>query len=360
MRGRRILLPVFAGLGVLIALAMAADPYRLFGTGVTEQKPRLYRQAVMAKTYALERANPRTLLLGGLPAQSGLDPQSPVWPADARPVFNAALEGGDLFLASRLLDETIAGGSVKTVLVALDFRAFLQPPTPATDMPPVSADERRLKQDRAGRPNRYRLLQLGLDRIGAILSPVAILDSVYTLADQRGGTLTPRGFDPTRAQTGDLFAGSIAQQRQALSAAPRPDFLALYDNAEFRALKRIMQQTRRHGIRLVLFIPPCHARWLDLVQQIGLWPWFEDWKRALVHALALEKGGGEDVLLMDFSGYHPDADATRGTWNAVPFKPALGDEILKRLVLEQGSFGEVLTPETVEVALARERQGRAP
>jgi hypothetical protein len=163
-----------------------------------------------------------------------------------------------------------------------------------------------------------------------------------------------------------LFARQEAADRQHYSSAFHPDFLHPGRTESFRSLSRIIRIAHSHGVRLVIFIPPYHVRYLQIIRDAGLWPEFESWKRALVRVTArADMGGQPAVELVDFSGASaftaepvpPKGDTSammRWYWDPGHYKPALGDEVLRRLITGRGRFGERLTPDTIETALVRE------
>ena len=366
-----------------VALCVFADPYRLFGTptveGLTTLKPRSYQQLVMAQTVQLDRIRPRTLLLGNSRVENGFDPDSAVWPAQMRPVFNAGLPGHDMFTASRMLDEALTGGRVKTVILEADFQDFLTRPTPLDYLPPLSDGEKRLRVDRAGRRNGTRKWQLLDDSLHSTLTIDALYDSITTLVRQNsrfGVTMTPTGFNPLREYELEVrqigYAGLFAQKTAAyqlqFAHAFHPDFLRSERTENFRYLQRIISTTGKNGVKLVVFIPPYHARFLDIIHDTGLWQEFENWKRALVRVVAnanAANGKRVDIELVDFSGYNsfseervpPNGDThsvMHWYWEPGHYKSTLGDEVLRRLITRQGQFGERLSPDTIEAALVRE------
>jgi tetratricopeptide (TPR) repeat protein len=111
------------------------------------------------------------------------------------------------------------------------------------------------------------------------------------------------------------------------------------------------------------------------IQDAGLWPQFEDWKRGIVTILAEEakESGKPQFPLWDFSGFNsvtdehiPDADdkTTRVKWFFEPshYKKETGDLILSRVLnyhtTEQvalSDFGVKLSPENIESWLASTR-----
>jgi hypothetical protein len=370
------------GLSLLcVALCIFADPYRLFGTpaleGLTALKPRSYQQLLMAKTVLLDRARARTLLLGNSRVENGFDPDSRVWPAHMQPVFNAGLPGYDMAMAERMLDEALAdGGGLKTVILEADFPDFLRPSVAADYERPLSDDEKRLKVDRDGARNGARTIQLGQDWLHAALTLDALYDSAVTLLNQNprfGATMTPAGFNPLREYELEvrrigyegLFAQKEAAYRLQMGRAFHADFRHPEQSENFRFLRRIIQKAAKNDIKLLIFVPPYHARFLQIVRDQGLWPEFENWKRALVQVVAANAGPGVDVELVDFSGPSPfvaelvpskgdTGSAMRWYWEPGHYKSALGDEVLKRLITGQGAFGETLSPATIEAVLMRE------
>ena len=374
-----------------IALSVFADPYRMFATpaipGLTALKPRIYEQAALAKTYQLERVRPRTLLLGNSRVENGFDPQSEVWPKSWQPVFNAGLAGEDLFMAWRMLQEAVAAGPVKNVIVAVDFPDFLTQPVPGgPPLPAISDDERRLLVARSGGKNAARQLQVWRDRMASTLTIDALTDSLITLADQNPDasvTMRRQGFNPLHEYAADianigyhgLFAQKIAAYRERFKTYPHPDFSRPTQIEDFTYLVRIIHTAAERHDRLILFIPPYHQTLLGIIDDTGLWLEFESWKRALVRVVETQKRSlgltARDIELVDFSGYNAytmepvpaknDLHAqTRWYWEPGHYKASLGDVVLARLISGTGDFGYLLTPDTIEETLARERLSAVP
>lgn len=375
---------VVALAGLTIGLCVVVDPYRMYGSpalpGWTALKPHIYDRIEIAATYQLERVRPNTLLLGNSRVEVGLDPESRQWPGAAQPVFNAALPGRDLRTAVDLLRDAIAVHIPKTVIVGLDILDFLQKPDPLPAPPsPIRPEERRLLVGRDGKPNPDRPLQVWRDRLAATLTIDALGDSLATLFDQNPrttATLTPRGFDPLNqyrvfaARQGyyELFAQKNAIYHEQYRHWPTPDFAHPGRYADFRALQQIFELTKQHGISLILFIHPYHADYHDLLHEVGLWPSFEAWKRALVKIVAAAADAREPVRLYDFSGYNrftteavpPPGDhhtAMLWYWEAGHYKSALGEQILATLF--GSGFGVGLTRENIEQVLAEIRADAA-
>jgi hypothetical protein len=371
-----------------IALSVLADPYWMFDTytisGVNALKPRIYERVELAKTYQLERIRPRTILLGNSRTEVGFDPESKVWPASWRPVFNAGLAGGDLFMVSRIFQEAIASGQVNIAILEADFPDFLTKPSSTHRSIPLTTGERRLLVKRDGMLNPDREMQIWRDRLATTLTINSLEDSLLTLINQHPGTtetMTRFGFNPLHQYAADVkrigYYGIFAQKRAAYDARfqryPHPDFARPMRYADFRDLLQIIETAHDHSVRLVIFIPPYHAQLLEIIERDGLWSSFEDWKRALVQVIAAKcstmKATPCPIPLVDFSGYNayttepvpPKGDThtqTRWYWEAGHYKAALGDVMLNRLISGAGTFGQALTKTSIEGVLKSERKSR--
>jgi hypothetical protein len=366
-----------------------ADPYYMYGTrtlaGLNELKPRVYRQVDLAKTRQIERIAPKSLVLGNSRSETGIDPASPLWPQDARPVFNAAIAGRGLFTARLMLREAIAVHPVQLALLSVDFDDFLGTPDWYNSHSlPGGAAERRLLVDRDGRPNPSRKWQILQDRFASTLSIDAVYDSFATLADQSqtsSVTLTPLGFNPLREYK--LFAARIGyrglfEQKQRAyflqySAYAKPDFSRSAANPGLHELRNILSVAHSNRIRLILFIPPYHSAYLKMVGKLGLWDAFERWKRLLVYCMDDVSVGSskEAVQLIDFSGFNryttesvPAAgdysSAMQWYWEPGHYKAELGDHILRRVFAGETDFGRSLTVASIDQALQEMRDEARP
>lgn len=365
-----------------IALTVAVDPYRMYGTpavpGWTVLKPRIFTHYFPAKLYQLERVRPNTLLLGNSRVEAGLNPQSAQWSASDRPVYNAALAGRGLRAALDMLCDAVAIHPPKTVILGLDIVDFLEKPNRLPpSAPPIRADERRLLVDRDGRPNPDRLLQMWRDRWATTLTIDAVVDSMTTLLEQDpqdDSTITPLGFNPMneyrwfvkRQGYHTLFSQKNEMYMKEYKDSPAPDFIHPLRYASFRYLKDIMDICVAHKIRLLMFIHPYHADFLDMLHKDGLWRSFMAWKRALVRVTqAWMPAGSDDPRLFDFSGYNafttepvpPSGDlhaAMRWYWESGHYKSALGEKMLARMLHGVPGFGVALNAATIDQVVMRD------
>ncbi len=360
-----------------VLLTVLVDPYRMYGTpsipGLTELKPLAYRHSAFVKEYLLERMRPRTLLLGNSRVEIGLDPESPLWPQDDRPVFNAAESGRDLAIALIRLRHAMETAPPRLVVVAVDFPDFLEPGDIRSRGVPES-EATRLPLGRNGHPNPQRNIQLWQDRLATTLTINAVVDSFSTMLDQDPGravTMTKAGFNPhhefgviaRREGYHALFAQKYNAYAAQYAAYAPPDFDQPLRHANFRYIDAMVRLAVTHRARLILYINPYHCSLLELWHEDGLWPGFEAWKRALVSVVDSAAGSGRElVTILDFSGYSqfalepfPAADdhktAMRWYWEPGHYKSALGEKLITRMVGNSETFGQVLTAATIDQAL---------
>lgn len=367
-------------LSLSIALCVYVDPYRMYGTERVPKKPNIYNQEALAKAYLIERIRPRTLVLGNAQTESGLDPESQDWPDDDRPVFNAAGRGGDVFMAWRLLQHDIAVKPPQLVVVGLDFLDFVKPDADSKYVA-LRDDERRLLVDRSAKPNSSRGIQLWQDFFDTTLTRQAISDSIETLR-QRGRpavtTMTELGFNPAHDYETAIHQAGIEAIFLRNDDVYRARYRSLYPslfyspsrNVQFRSLAAMIDLAERNDIRLIVFIPPYHSRYLEILHDTGFWTSFEAWKRALVQTVDEAAGKRRDlVLLYDFSGYDdisgervpsPGDTQAEMRWyrDSTHYTPALGDLMIASMMEGGPVLGQELNAQTLEADLQRIRDGR--
>jgi hypothetical protein len=365
---------------VSIALCVYVDPYRMYATDRIARKPFVYSQADLAKAYMLERMRPNTLILGNSRVEAGLDPESEDWPDNRRPVFNAAGARVDVFMAWRLLQHDIAIKPPQLVVLGLDFPDFVARAATGRSEPP-RASEARLLVGRDGRPNPGRGLQLWKDFFTTTLTRRAIADSIATLYLRNRAaepTMTRAGFNPApdygvllhRSGSEAIFSHYDAIYRARYRASAVSYFYTPLRNVQFRALANIVKLAKQYDIRLIVFIPPYHSRYLEILHETGFWSSFEAWKRALVETVDDAAGNRRDlVLLYDFSDYddisgervpQPGDTQAEMRWyrDSAHYTRALGDLMIATLTGAGPVLGQELNDDTLQADLQRIRDDR--
>ena len=355
---------------VVALLNLVVDPYGIFRIvkldGFNRIKSQAGQRAEMFKRRGLERAHPNTVILGNSRAEIGFDPESPSWPATARPVFNLALPGTGGYSALDQLTYALNTANPRVVVMGLEFLDFRTDPS-TSDMAPPPSD-------------RLRWLR---ENVSALFTMSALGDSLATLRAQHQSyptSLTEAGFNPLRDYVGvarrDGYYAMFRHrdEENAKSYVRGPKSVRQPDgrpSSEFDAVDRIIAEAARKGIAVRFVIYPYHAYTLVLFHQAGLWPAFEDWKRELVRRVE-SAPPSVDVELWDFSGFAPYADEPvpgpgdtesemRWYWEAGHFKSSLGDLLLGRLFDHQKlpmRWGSRLNGKNLETHLEHQRRSR--
>jgi len=333
---------------VLVSLIGACnalvDPYLVIGApriaGFNAVKPETETHTLLAKTYLMQRAYYPGMMFGDSKVDIGLDPKSPSWPADSRPVFNDGLPGSGIDGSLVQLRNAAARGGLRRALVFIELGEFMQP---ARKMPPVETTP-------------FGIAQHLHDITRATLSLDALWSSLYTVAAQNeadvvdlspDGATGDGGFRAliARGGTAELFTqkqAANAEAQRALAARLQDEPDAAFNHLD--TLADIIAVCHQNHIALDLVIAPFQADYLDSLRKAGLWPRYEGAKRAVARLVA---GSAEHVALWDFLGYDSysnDPDATKWFWEPNHFKRALGEKILEAVYRGAGGYGVRLTP----------------
>jgi hypothetical protein len=402
MSARRFIAVVF-GCAVFVTILIsvlnfAVDPYWIFDRqpvrGFNALKPAVEAHEPMMKAYQAMRVAPRTIIVGSSRTDIGLDPESPSWPDSLRPIYNFSMVGSGIATQLRavksLLDSRDAGSRPRTLIVGLDFEAFLdRPNTPIAA--PVSGGEGSEPDEQAD-----RLAALAHAR-GAALPPIRIVkdyasalftlsalnDSLATLAANRrngGASLQSDGklsdgllrqwtesdgSFTLFAQKNRVFVEQFRAPRQTLSDTP------LGPIRDFVYLNDLFALAKATDMTLVLAVQPAHAERLELLDAMGYWPDYERWKKELATLAASARASGVRVTVWDFGGYEPIVQevvppkgdrrhAAQWFWDPAHYKVALGDRMIAAMngVTTDFPATALLTPETVDARLAGIRRDR--
>ena len=358
---RRFVLSWALGTAFLVgsvgAFNAAVDPYLVVGApriaGFNARKPETETHGRIEKDHLIGRVRPSGLVIGDSKADVGLDPESPWWPAEARPVFDDALPAISLEAEVARLRRDLGKGGVRRVMLVLDLQGLLAPPLPglAADPPPAADPVVPLVGPAAS------------DAILSTLSLDALLASVRTVASQRDpdavdvsdwGATGDGGFRASVAAEGEaaVFAEKDAQldARLARLAAYLGEHAGAPE-ARIPLVVEALAACRSAGALLDVVVPPYHADYLDLVSRHGLWDAFEAAKSRLGRALLGDGRGG--VRLWDFERYDrfstervPVArgGATRWFWEPSHFKRGLGELLLRSVYGGGSGFGSQVAP----------------
>lgn len=388
-----------SGLLVLMlsaALNYVVDPYGLYRwvelEGFNKLKPKSGPNGRLVKPYRVVEVHPKTLILGNSRAEVGFDPESPQWPAAFRPVFNMALPASGIETSLRSLQHSIAAGKPALAVIDVDFFDFLSNDEPNNRRPGQPSEpsdfEKRLLINADGSRNRSRTIQRIKDHATMLFSLNALIDSLQTIAMQHlpdQANLTALGFNPMHEYRRFVRVdGHHLMFRQVETTYLTNYFRTMptiyiegsASSPAFDQLRMLIALCRASDIRLVLYIHPYHAHMLESYRIAGLWPLFEEWKRALVRIVDENPPGAAPVELWDFSGYNEitvepvPAASDKGRsmhwyWEAGHYKREVGELALARMLGSSGDdgsapamFGVKLNGQNIEGHLTAIRDGQ--
>lgn len=349
------------------AINFLVDPYGLHRLTDHDQfnrkKPKAGVNGQLAKPYNVQRVQPRTLVLGNSRAEVGIDPESASWPSGFQPVYNMALPATNIDVAFRSLQHTLHVTKLQLVVVGIDFFEFLVDDRQGIELPPQPDTQsefqnRLLVNPYGARNDRYQLQRIR-DFASALFSIKTLADSLQTVALQSRDDhpdLTRLGFNPMNeyhrfVRTDGhhaLFQQVTTTYLTNYIRGPKTIYRAgTSSSAELEYLRRIIELCHASGTRLILYIHPNHAHVLESYRIAGLWPLFEEWKRAIVRLAAAHAAAhpaGSSVEIWDFSAHstitnervpaaHEKGKTMQWYWEAGHYKREVGDLMLARMLM---------------------------
>jgi hypothetical protein len=390
------------------------DPFFRFDLigieGFNAQKPQFAAQARLAKPGVVCRLQPGSVVLGTSRVEVGINPRHPGWNRSYGSVYNLALAGSGLKELYLTLQHAVhASPRLHQVLVGLDFLMFnahREAVVFGTEVLGFDAKRLLLSPDDSCWSSLSHDFGLYLGVQGLAYSfntiwkqlPQSDLDNplsgnlmgwlaLYDRDGYRGGSYD-RAQLANSLQQGfrvwfDGASGRDAgQEKYYVSRIWRPAPEERYcferdgkDNT-ISLLRAIVDFARRSHIDVKFFINPIHARMLVAIQEGGLWPQYEDWKRQLVSVLADEASANKvsPFPLWDFSGINtvttefvpPQQDRAEMKWWWEPshYRSSAGDFILDRVLgykdpvrTVPDDFGVLLTSQNIDAWTLKTRGG---
>ncbi len=358
-------------IGANALLNLVVDPFGVVGipaiAGITSEKPEVKSKPRLHKAHAVARYEPTALILGSSRAEVGLDPDHVAWNGER--TYNLALSGPSMYETWRYFQHGLAAGPVERAVIAIDFFMFN-----VNRQPAVTFSEKRLADDISTDPPLSTTLA---DLPVAVLSLDTSIAAVKTLLGQSSETwIAENGLRPEEAMESRLGGGQRLRFERSVRANVKAIYegFALWDDdgrsGALDAFNALLSDARANGIHLTFVIGPSHAWQWEALDELGLWPQFEEWKRTLAAALAAEAAGSgrAPFALWDFSGYSayatepvPGLDETearmRWHWDSSHYSQALGDLVLD-VALGGASvpgLGAQLTEASVDAELRRIR-----
>jgi hypothetical protein len=357
-------------IGAIIAtglINLIIDPYGTFRIvdikGLNHIKPYPDHDIETIKSQALRHMSPDALILGNSRAEVGFDPNSSTWAtAGYRSVYNAGVPGSLPGSAWNFVQIAERVKPPKLILLGIDFFDF-----------PIAPNFKPIQQSSNIKSNLVNALWL----MRATLTSQALLDSATTIRRQyqnKPEQLTPLGHNPLLEYEDFAKADGywvLFRQRaeeNAKNHGRKPKNLYLngtQSSPHFDNIRHIVRWAVQNNAELRLVVYPYHAQLLVLIDELGLWPIFDEWKRQIVRIIDEEQPIKNDhITVIDFSGFStyatelipPKNDKqtiTQWYWEAGHFKKELGNLMLQKILLPNtnqslASFGTKITQQNID------------
>ena len=358
-----------AGLLVVMLLNVIVDPYEFFGSpevrGINKYNSDV-NVGGQRRTKSLQmKSHDYMIVIGGSSrVMRSIDPDSEVF--EGRPAYNAGIFGTNMVELEKVLDEALKREDLEQIYLGLDFLMFSTGRGYSGDM---------LSSGFAGVP-KWKILLESTVSADALAASIDTLEINRKSPDQ-GAYLSEDGFVIDERES----KPALPYRREKFDAMLSKNFMIdpetyaafQYDPNRMRMLKSILMKCQEKGVGVTLFLPPVHARQLETIDVMGLWPVFEFWKKDLVEVVASGELAEARVSLYDFTGYDiyttepiPPYKSTKDMvyWSESSHaREALGELVLQRLTGHGASdlpedFGVLLTAENIASHLETVRRER--
>lgn len=297
----------------------------------------------------------KTVILGTSRANIGIDPQ---YVAIPQPAYNAALNGTNIYEMEKLLVFIIEHcKQVNLIIFSLDFLTFSNRRTTNADFADsvLAIDHPFFKQlqQSFSLDETYYAIQTIIDNLNQRPAQYKTLYTEQGLAKQTFPL-------PHRTLFIDILRKNFFVNEQTYAGF-------CYSQDRLQRFRHMIQLAKQHHIDMKLFISPIHARQLEAIRIMGLYPTFEQWKRDLIKIIQTEN---PTYPLWDFTGYNaftteaiPDdpQQTMQWYWESSHYKVALGNQVLNRLFNSSqqiDNFGKILTNDMIDSHLSQIRQAQ--
>ena len=340
----------FLGILAVISLVLVIDPYRIYRwidvPGFNSVKPQPDRYQEQIKLSNVRASNANAFIFGNSRAEIGLNPEYEGFANAGLSVYNLALSGTRISVTLRELEFLKKSGiKPEFAVLGVEFLDYLVNPDDHAPLASTSI---------ANNARDVNQLKWQFD---ALFSLTAVADSLKTLQiqkDDEAETISPRGQNPFleyKKYVRQEGYYPIFQQRAleyAKTFTHKPQGLRFNSSGtspELDGLRAVLAILASESKESHVIIYPYHAQILAMFEQTGLWPVFEQWKRALAVEIDLinTRDPNANITLWDFSGYSeiqceliPEKSdkhaATHWYWEAGHFKQEYGNLMLAQIL----------------------------
>jgi hypothetical protein len=344
----------------------------------------------MAKAENICRVRPEQVIIGGSKIEVAMDPHAAAF-APLR-TYNLGLAGMPLSEMDQTLRFVVHNAPLKRVVIGLDFLMFNQlRENVVYQTEVVDFDADRINRDCnhafahdwnylvGPKALKYALATMTMQRDPENGGDNSLLDGIAALpqlVDKAGTEIAYWQTDTTaedaahfailfdengyranfpvayRDGKGGLIDGfaALTQEEYYIEKIWRPAPKHAYETGgTFAQLAAMLRFLRVNDVDVRLFTEPLHARMLLAIDDAGLLPQFEAFKRGIA-AVAADEG----FPLWDFESFNAATEDQSLWWEPSHYRKELGDKMLDSM-LGNDNFGFKLTPDNVEDWLVFQR-----
>lgn len=348
-----VLIGLILSLLLIVGINAVIDPFALFKiiskSGFNREKPALTQNIRAFHLYQLQQKKPQTLILGSSRAQIGLNANHHGFKNEA---YNLGMplatidEMRDYFVYANQLNP------IKQAVISVDFfsfNAYLKSQSPFRNGGSFSAQ----------------------DKVAALVGWSGVKGSLQTLKHNYAQQQTIQAHPDLQKiseKTQTIFEKSerFYLEQQIYFPPPFKTYSLVHQKtgqSTLQPYQEILDICQHNQIDCKVVILPVHVRQLALIEQLGLWQAFEDWKKRLVQVT--EKHLPQTVIY-DFTGFgevhsehvpQPNEPNQAMQWfvDSAHITPILGDLVLDVVLLNRSApqLGGAITVSNIESHLQR-------
>ena len=344
------------GLTALIMVAVGVfdyvvDPYDVYGAlsikKFNQQKPELSGHGRLAKAIAIEKQQPKILILGSSRTELGINPDYLAKQMGSNDcIYNGALDGAYGYELFRYFEHALAiQPNMHDVFIGLDLQMFDK-----DRKPPAEFDESRLNC----KSITYK------DAVDTVVSMDALLASLRTVWSNflNPGAMTSYFHHNGQREQEPLSAKGALERWSYSVGSHNTDMGSTYDKKILALIARMHDICVSRQIHLHVFISPAHALEWERFHDVNRWQEVEQWKRELAQITGF----------WDFSGYNsittePLSGSMKRYTDASHYRDPVGryvvDRMLGKTSDKPSDFGVWCDKDNVETVLSQINQSRA-
>jgi hypothetical protein len=359
--------------------------------GVNQYKPYVTKMRLRKPIHIFQR-KPTILIMGSSRAGGGLHCEDFTQKVDA--CYNSALRGITTYEQYRLLEHAItvadsAHKKIERVVLKISYATFTE-----TSLTKEGFEENLAAHEDEG--VNFTLRKAMLEKyLYALFSWEALSDSriTYSFQDKPYGWRATdiwsfeqdgswRTYPTKSFKSGPELVHSNQSKKWGSSmnaiVGPFTQLKNQIDNhvdfeLSYQNFSKLLDLAYRHHIPMDIMLSPEHAFYLKLLDETGLWPHTEDWKRRVVsiNEQIAATHNTKPYKIWDFGGYNEYS--TEASWDEIPvgqkmqwyedivhFQPRLGALILAAIRDNEtkGAWFEVINHENIEKHLTKIRNDK--